>query len=503
MKQINNIKVLLKLLGIFAVFFFYMDIGLAAMISEIQFDPAGSDTDREWIEIFNDSNSIIDLTTYKFFENNTNHGIDILSGDKNVSSGEYVVLVQDLNKWKADYPAFSGKIFKSSFSLSNSGESLSLKDKDGNMVNTVNYNPVSTGAGNGLTINLNSDGSYAKGAATPGTGNLVVGTGTTDTGNTNNNSTTTTATSTQTTSTTTTSGTQDAGGFSTPIYYYRSYYPESQKIYVYAGENQLGVSGADIFFNGKAVTGDNRSADSPSFFWAFGDGETAEGASVHHAYKFPGEYVVNLEGYSNGAKNEDRIYVKITDPSLSISLNQVSGEKVVQISNQSKDQVDIGGYYVKSSGGEFEKVSLIGKRLTILPHKTTTLSQDLLKFATGTTFVSLAYNSGKVISEFNFVSLKATKTNSPIIKNVFATTTANVSIKVFTKEDFEKLSTSSLAVENNPVIVKKLAKLKIISIPKTSVASIPNQEKIDSEQAFVVKKENQNIFHSFLNYFGI
>ena len=72
----------------------------ALIISEIQFDPAGTDTDREWIEIFNDTSSTIDLTTYKFFENNTNHGIEFLQGEKNILSGEYVVLVQDLNKSK-------------------------------------------------------------------------------------------------------------------------------------------------------------------------------------------------------------------------------------------------------------------------------------------------------------------------------------------------------------------------------------------------------------------
>ena len=91
-----------KLFCAFLVFCLYLDFTFALVISEIQFDPAGSDTDREWVEIFNDTNSSLDLTTYKFFENNTNHGIEILSGDKNLGSGEYAILVQDLNKFKID-----------------------------------------------------------------------------------------------------------------------------------------------------------------------------------------------------------------------------------------------------------------------------------------------------------------------------------------------------------------------------------------------------------------
>lgn len=512
-----------KLLGAFAVFLCYVNVSFALVISEVQFDPTGTDTDREWVEIFNDTNSSVDLTTYKFFENNTNHGIDILSGDKNMASGEYAVLVQDLNKFKTDYPNYSGKIFKSSFSLSNSGESLSLKDKDGNIVNTINYSPSATGAGNGLTINLNPDGSYTKGVASPGTGNLSVNSQT-QTDNNDLNSTTTSATSTQLTSTTTstsTAGTQDTSSFSTPIYYYRSYYPESQKVYVYAGENMLGVSGAEIFFNGRAVTGDNQTANGATFFWSFGDGENAEGAKVHHAYKYPGEYVVNLEGYWNGSKNDDRIYVKISDPQLNISLTKVNDENVAQINNKSNDQVDLGGYIVKTSGGEFEKVYTIGKHLTILPHKGVNLSQDLLGFATDTTNIVLAYSSGKVISEFSVKHSTTTQLSvndkKNLAKNIFDATTTNVSIKVFTKEEFEKVGSSSVVQSLSSMVasstvwgsvgrVRDGAARSAAPIPATSttVASTISTTTGDMQDSnkFVINQKKKSLFSNLLTYLG-
>lgn len=339
-----------KFFGILGIFLLWVEFSFALVISEVQFDPSGSDTDREWVEIFNDTNSVLDLTTYKFFENNTNHAIEWLSGDKNISSGEYVVLVQDLNKFMLDNSGYIGKVFKSSFSLSNSGESLSLKDKDGNVLNTINYSPTQTGAGNGLTINF--DGiNYTKGNPSPGVGTYVFNS-TNQNQNTENNS-TTTATTTQSISTTT-SGTQNVESFAVPIYYYRSYFPESEKIYVYAGENKTSITGADVFFEGKAVTGDKRNVTDVNFFWSFGDGETAEGKNVKHIYKYSGEYVVDLEGYANGSKSEDRIYVKVIDGDLKISLEDLNGDRKIKIENGNKMQTNIGGYFIATHGGEFD-----------------------------------------------------------------------------------------------------------------------------------------------------
>ncbi len=95
----------------------------ALTISEVHFDPDGSDTGREWIEVYNDTQNALDLTEIKFLEANVNHGIDIFnqanSTEKNISPSEYVVVVQDIDKFKIDFPNYLGKIFKSSFSLAN------------------------------------------------------------------------------------------------------------------------------------------------------------------------------------------------------------------------------------------------------------------------------------------------------------------------------------------------------------------------------------------------
>lgn len=52
----------------------------AQVISEIMYNPSGTDSKREWIEIYNDTNSALDLTLLKLVENDVNHSISEFSG---------------------------------------------------------------------------------------------------------------------------------------------------------------------------------------------------------------------------------------------------------------------------------------------------------------------------------------------------------------------------------------------------------------------------------------
>ncbi len=463
------------------VFMFYTEISSALIISEIEFDPAGSDTDREWIEIFNDTNASVDLTTYKFFEANTNHGIDILSGDKNVASGEYVVLVQDLDKWKADFPSYTGKIFKSSFSLSNTGELLSLKDSGGNVLNTVTYSPSATGAGNGSTINYNGSG-YVKADPTPGSGNLSVSTTVPPVDN---------GTTTDTVATSTATTTDDL--FVAPTYYSRSYWPESEKIYLNAGENKIGISGGDVIFEGRAVTGDKKPVTNATFFWNFGDGENGEGKTVTHIYKYPGEYTVDIEAYSSGNKRNGQIFVKIVDPELKIKLKDLRGDKVVEVANNGKDAVDIGGYIIKTTGGEFEFRSTLGKHLSIMPKKIINISQSTLKFATSTTKVVLMYPDGKEITGFS--SNEKLGDIPKVADEVIIVPVGSTTATVYTREEFDRLQ--NLAINEKPVQKKTVASYKPkITVPNSTTSS-------PTSQKFIVKNEDIGIVSSLLKYFGI
>ncbi len=499
-------KVSLRMFWICFVFLFYVDFAFALIISEIQFDPSGTDTDREWVEVFNNETGPVDFTTYKFFENNTNHGLEVALGDKNLLSGEYAVIIQDLAKFKLDFPSYTGKLFKSSFSLSNTGEILSLKDKDLNVIYSLNYTPADTGAGNGLTINTTSTG-FEKSNATPGVGGLTVGAsyalGSNTTGTSTSSSTSTT---TMGVSTTTIS---DLSGFVSPVYYHRSYWPESEKVYVHAGENKLALSGAEVLFQVGAMTGDKKNIpdNDANFFWSFGDGSEAQGKNPRHEYKFPGEYVVNVEAYANGNKGEDKIYIKVSEPDLKIKIVEIDKQGEIEIFNNSNSEISLNGLVISGSvsSTSLTKSSFnLSKKLSILPKKAIILDRELFNFATGTDQLSLGFPNGKIISKFVGVGqLSLKKISKDNLSEIAASTDTNV--KVYTKEDFEK-SKNQVGGSNLEV----LPKTKSFTIKKSASAQVKKEVRLDESKSeskeavnkYVIRKE-ESVTQKLLNFLGL
>ncbi len=140
----------------------------AIYISEIMYDPSGSDTSREWIEIYNDTEGGIDFTSWKFFESNTNHGITSYSGGQVLPAGSYAVIADNPTKFLEDYPSYSGILYDSAFSLSNSGEHISFKQSSsGSEIDFVDYN-ISLGGNNDGSTLSKIDNVWVRGGATPG-----------------------------------------------------------------------------------------------------------------------------------------------------------------------------------------------------------------------------------------------------------------------------------------------------------------------------------------------
>ncbi len=107
-------------------------------ITEIFYDATGADGGREWIEIQNVSGADVDLSKFKLFESGTNHGLRAI-GNGTTSPSAFAVIVANTGLFKEDNPNFQGLIFDSTFSLSNTGESLSIKNPKGEIVDSVTY----------------------------------------------------------------------------------------------------------------------------------------------------------------------------------------------------------------------------------------------------------------------------------------------------------------------------------------------------------------------------
>ncbi|MEK7140860.1 MAG: lamin tail domain-containing protein [Patescibacteria group bacterium] len=146
----------------------------ALVINEIMYDlKNGSDDGREWIEVYNNSDASVDLSTFKFFEADTNHKIVSVAGGENISPLGYAVIVSDFAKFKNDNPNFTGLVFDSTFSLSNTGENLILKDKDLNIIDQYFYSSSLGGGGDGKSLQL-VNGSWVASMPTPSKENKYV-----------------------------------------------------------------------------------------------------------------------------------------------------------------------------------------------------------------------------------------------------------------------------------------------------------------------------------------
>lgn len=164
-----------KLILFFISIIFFSSFNLAqagVLFSEIMYDLEGSDEGMEWVEIHNATGETVDFSEYKFFEGDVNHKLVLIEGSPRLEPSQYALLVSSPLKFKTKYPNFSGNIFDSSFTLSNTGESLAIKDKDLKIMDQVVYKSSMGGAGNGRTISK-IDGLWRESRPTPGAGNQI------------------------------------------------------------------------------------------------------------------------------------------------------------------------------------------------------------------------------------------------------------------------------------------------------------------------------------------
>ncbi len=126
------------------------------IINEIMYDVSGSDSNHEWIEIYNNDSSRINISNWIFNSDSTNHALNLINGSEIFNSGEYAIITQDSATFLTDYPAFNGILFDSSWvDFSNTNEYLELIDSDTNTIDIVNYSSSWGNDTAGYSLELN------------------------------------------------------------------------------------------------------------------------------------------------------------------------------------------------------------------------------------------------------------------------------------------------------------------------------------------------------------
>jgi hypothetical protein len=346
------------------------------IITEIMYDLEGSDTGREWIEVTNVSGSDIDISEWKFYENETNHGLTLYQGEANLSQGSSAIIVVDPSKFLADWGSFSGAIYDSSFSLSNTGESLSLRNSELIDIDSVNYISDWGAKGDGNSLQL-TDGVWVAGTPSPGVySSVTIPDENTEEG--------------QDGLQEEQGSSQDGGAFGPT-----TNFPVGE-ISTKIIASKVILSGASAFFEAKSLGVKGEKLENARHLWNFGDGSVLEGEKVLYNYVYPGEYLIFLDVNSESFTASDKAYIKVIPSPLSISY---AGNDYIRISNSSKEEVNI-SFWILQTGNKYFHIppnTLIRSNGEInFPKEVTGLNENL-------SFVKLLYPNGDTSYEYEMI----------------------------------------------------------------------------------------------------
>ncbi len=122
-----------------STFALLMPLTASAMsFAHIEYNPDGSDHNREWVRILNTSPVPVIVTDLRLFEGGSVHRITAL-GSSELAPGASAIIAADAATFLSEHPNSTEVVFDSTFSLSNSGELLELRDRSGATVAQIRY----------------------------------------------------------------------------------------------------------------------------------------------------------------------------------------------------------------------------------------------------------------------------------------------------------------------------------------------------------------------------
>ncbi len=369
-------------------------------INEIMYDVEGADDGREWVEVFNSNSEAVDLLDWRIYEAATNHKINLFGKGVNfiIPSMGYAIIADNPDKFLLDNSSFSGAVFDSSFSLNNAGEKIILKDGNLNEIDDVFYSSDWGAAGDGNSLQK-INGNWKTASSTPGAQN--------------NNSSNSIVVEEQQNQVQ-----QIQNQNQQTQFYYGTPSPVIEKrIKVFAGDNKLGVAGADIEFLGKAWGLKDEPLNSARFIWNFGDGSSKEGRIVNHNYAFPGDYIAVLDIAEGEYAASSKVNVKVL--ANEVALSEVnSNDSWVELYNGSREIIDISFWQVSYENQNFifpKNTFIRGKNFLVLPPQ---ISGFNFKNEKGE--IRFLYPNGFLAQKFYFEgNVSKNETYSLIGENIF------------------------------------------------------------------------------------
>ncbi|PCI30334.1 hypothetical protein COB52_01715 [Candidatus Kaiserbacteria bacterium] len=294
-------------------------VSAEVLITEIMYAPDGADSKHEWIEVCSDSTQ--DIIGWKFYENDTNHGLSLISGTSSLGNGECAIIADNSDTFLTDYPSFSGNLIDSAFSLSNTGETISLKDDSSTIVDSVTYSEVDGAKDDGNSLHRSGSTLTSK-TPTPGSNESV-------------------------------SSGSSTSFVSTTLYSYESVQIEPpQDIYLRTEEDIITNIGSYTQFSVESYDATGSVFDGGSIYWSFGDGASAYGREVKHKFLYEGEYNATVKIQKGTLSDLKNIQVKVVPMRIVFSVDE--DKKWISIKNKSEYSLDVSEWRIMSSGQYFK-----------------------------------------------------------------------------------------------------------------------------------------------------
>ena len=502
----------LYLFFIFA-FFNFINLSNALIISEIMYDPNGSDNivSPEYVELYNDENNPINVADYKLLYGTTKQlSLSEINNSTNptLNTGEYAVILFSTNDIfknicnskclliKTDTATQAPGSELTAYSATSTAKPIKLY-KNNNLIFSANYYKETLSSDNGNSLN-----------------NLYNISTTTFNNNVNNNniplwySFVASPGATTTGATTTSSGSvgesqspseANASSYYTSGYYSRTYTIGDMRVIV--PKDIYGIAGGETYFP-SIIMNSKKEILKGDFLWSFGDGSSLATSTPKYIYKNPGEYIATIEAQQSGTSlyGIERVIVHIVAPDIIIS-DYVNEEKnipfwrqdnkgYIELYNRSNEEVNIGGFYIEGGGGNYQ----LSKFFIIPAHSKVKIYNNILNLQTLDN-PKLLFPNRLVLYDWNDNHNLITATTTPIyvLSNNNSKNISTTDIISSTSTTIISTTTSTTTQGNIQSINKSINKITQNNIrpkaqSKTNDTNIDNINNVDKPSIPFYKK---------------
>ncbi len=326
----NKLNKVAKITLIIGILFFPEHI-FAMKINEIMYDVSGTDTGREWIEIYNDTSADIDFSGWKILESAVNHTVKLILGDSIIPAGGYAIIADNDQNFLVDNPNFKGTLFDTVFSLTNTGETLALINSSGTKINEINYTDSLGAKGDGNSLQLHE-------------GFLLSAIPTISAKNNTESSTPQKLESNATTSQNTSVITISSHSSPASIVEVK----EVPGFEISIGRERLASIKTPVIFEAKTI--EKYGLNRIKYLWNFGDGNQERNKKVEHYYKNEGLYNVVLNAVSGINHAVARTIVHVKKPNIALEIK----ENGIELNNLDINELNVGLWKLKSEDQNIE-----------------------------------------------------------------------------------------------------------------------------------------------------